>query len=519
MLTLGIRYLTGCVVASDVADRSRVEWPPHPGRVFMALAAAHFQTGEDSAERAALEWFEQKLPPPEIHAPRHVELAAVTQYVPVNDEAGPSSAPVQSAPGLTRKRQPRVFARASIEDEIVYLLWPGVQSEEYFPAIEKLCNKVTRIGHSASLVQMWASQEPPNMPANWLPDEVHATARFRMPGPGLLRYLERQFNRQEIETYFELEAAASQVLDKKRQKMAKIALKENFQNQPPVRLRPELSISHGYVSRDGSPEPAALGTVFDSRLLVFALQCSDGPYRHLDLAATLQLTGRFREALLSHLGADVPEVLSGHRGQSPSERPHVATFPLPFVGREYAHGGILGIAVAVPRDMDAVDRQKLLHSLAALRREGLKLGALGRWEIESPEAAAWRDTLRDRVWTATPSGARQWATVTPYVFDRHAKAKDKVAYQRELADAIRQSWERVRWSSGTLADAAVTSVVVTPVSAHLGTPPAHQFPRLARKDGSQCRHTHAILIFDQPVVGPVLLGAGRYRGYGLCRPL
>ncbi|MEK7753407.1 MAG: type I-U CRISPR-associated protein Csb2, partial [Acidobacteriota bacterium] len=115
---------------------------------------------------------------------------------------------------------------------------------------------------------------------------------------------------------------------------------------------------------------------------------------------------------------------------------------------------------------------------------------------------------------AVPAGARRWATVTPYVFDRHAKAKDKAAYQRELGDAIRGSWQRVRQSSEVLAD-----VVVTPVSAHLGAPASHQFPRLVRKDGSYCRHTHAILIFDRPVVGPVLLGAGRYRGYGLCRPL
>jgi CRISPR-associated protein Csb2 len=50
-------------------------------------------------------------------------------------------------------------------------------------------------------------------------------------------------------------------------------------------------------------------------------------------------------------------------------------------------------------------------------------------------------------------------------------------------------------------------------------PPAHTFPRMTRKDGSQCRHAHAILIFDQPVVGPLLLGAGRSRGYGLCRPI
>jgi CRISPR-associated protein Csb2 len=184
------------------------------------------------------------------------------------------------------------------------------------------------------------------------------------------------------------------------------------------------------------------------------------------------------------------------------------------VGHEHAHGGILGVAVAVPRNLQAADRARLLRALAALRREGLKLGALGRWDLDRPEEGASRVALRDRAWTAVPAGARQWATVTPYVFDRHAKAKDKGAYQRELADAVRGSWERVQHSSNVSVE-----VIITPVSAHLGTPASHQFPRLARKDGSECRHTHAILIFDRPVVGPVLLGAGRYRGYGLCRPL
>lgn len=47
----------------------------------------------------------------------------------------------------------------------------------------------------------------------------------------------------------------------------------------------------------------------------------------------------------------------------------------------------------------------------------------------------------------------------------------------------------------------------------------HAFPRLRRKDGSERRHTHAILVFDEPVRGPILVGAGRYRGYGFCRPM
>jgi CRISPR-associated protein Csb2 len=511
MLTLGIRYLTGCVVASDVADRRHVEWPPHPGRVFMALAAAHFEAGENGLERAALEWLEA-LPAPQIYAPQQTERPVVTHYVPVNDKVGPSKAPLQSAAGLTRTRQPRSFARAWLEDDTVYLIWPDAQPESHFNVLERLCGTVTRIGHSASLVQMWASLSAPEKSTNWLPDETRATDRFRVPVAGLLRYLERQFNQETVNRYCELKVAEADGSEKEK-KAAKSKLKEEF-GQPPIRLRPELSLSYGYAPREKEPEPGVSGTVFDPRLLIFELRRKDGPYRHLDVAATLQLTGRFREALLKQLGTDIPEVLSGHSGSARSERPHVAFLPLPFVGHEHAHGGILGVGLAVPHDLAAGDRQRLLQGLAAICCEGLKLGALGCWDILPPDANSSFVTLRNRVWTAAPTGARQWATVTPYVHDRHVKAKDKAAYQRELAEAVGESWARVRQSPDVRVE-----VVITPVSPYLGVPASHQFPRLARKNGSECRHTHAILIFNCPVVGPVLLGAGRFRGYGLCRPL
>jgi CRISPR-associated protein Csb2 len=54
MIAVGIRYLTGWSMATDSADRQRAEWPPHPDRVFMALAAAHFETDGEDNERAAL---------------------------------------------------------------------------------------------------------------------------------------------------------------------------------------------------------------------------------------------------------------------------------------------------------------------------------------------------------------------------------------------------------------------------------------------------------------------------------
>ena len=41
MFSLGIRYLCGWAMATHPSERDRPEWPPHPDRVFMALAAAH----------------------------------------------------------------------------------------------------------------------------------------------------------------------------------------------------------------------------------------------------------------------------------------------------------------------------------------------------------------------------------------------------------------------------------------------------------------------------------------------
>jgi CRISPR-associated protein Csb2 len=122
------------------------------------------------------------------------------------------------------------------------------------------------------------------------------------------------------------------------------------------------------------------------------------------------------------------------------------------------------------------------------------------------------ETLRPAIWTANPDGATHWSTITPIAYDHHPKAKGKAEYLAEATGMIRASCERIGLPPPR-------EVIVTSVSAHLGTPPAHSFPRLRRKDGSERRHTHAILIFDEPVCGPVLLGAGRYRGYGLCRPM
>ena len=102
MTTLGIRYLTGRSVARNLAVPRAAEWPPHPGRVFMAMAAAHFETRGGQDEREALEWLE-RAGSPAVSAGNDQPRSFVETYVPVNDKLDKQSG------AALRARQPRSF--------------------------------------------------------------------------------------------------------------------------------------------------------------------------------------------------------------------------------------------------------------------------------------------------------------------------------------------------------------------------------------------------------------------------
>ena len=213
MFALGFRYLNGwSMAASDGARKQRAEWPPHPDRVFMALAAAWFETGEDDREGAALRWLEA-LPPPAIAASDAEPRTAITSYVPVNDGGGGRKQNAKTAidglrnRGLAalpehRLRQPRGFPVAVPHDPTVHLIWSRAL-DEHGSALKSLAAKITHIGHSASFVQAWV-EEDRAVPATWAPTEAVATHRLRVPGAGRLARLGRSCNRDSWVTYRDL---------------------------------------------------------------------------------------------------------------------------------------------------------------------------------------------------------------------------------------------------------------------------------------------------------------------------
>jgi len=520
MLAFGIQYLNGFVAAAEPANLERTEWPPHPGRVFMALAAAHFQTGADTAERAALLWLDGserggEITAPQIAAPDITQRAIVKHYVPVNDKSGPSKAVLHSLP-ITRERQDRTFARAWLDDDTAWLIWPDLDPPEpHRHALEQLCAKVTRVGHSSSLVQVWLAAENECNAPNWLPDDDCATVRLRIAGPGTLEYLEQEYNAMAVEDYATLKVQSETATDNKTRRAAKQTLRQQYGNQPPPQHRPQISLYQGYAPGSGEADTSARpGTVFSPHLITLKLTRQQSSYRALDLAATLTVAARWREAVISHSNNESPQVralLSGHDADGkPLKDPHLAFMPLAFAGHEHADGHLLGMALALPADITRDERRAALRVIGQVNE--LKLGPLGAWAVEPVIESRPPVNLRPDTWTAGPEGATQWSTVTPVAFDRHSKAKNKADRQQEQAAMIAKACERIGLPKPR-------EVIGTPVSAHLGVPPAHAFPKLRRKDGGDRRHTHAILVFDEPVCGPVSIGAGRFRGYGVCRPI
>ena len=206
MFAFGLRYLNGwSMAAADGARKERVEWPPHPDRVFMALAAAWFETGEDLAEGAALRWLEA-LPPPAIKASEAASRAATVSYVPVNDvQAGLALLPDR------RSRQPRRFPVVIPDNPTVHLIWSEADLGAHRAGLERLAAKVTHVGHSASFVQAWLEVSPP-LP-NWIPANGIARKRLRVTSPGRLRNLATSMNRDALIAYSDLRGEIEQAND------------------------------------------------------------------------------------------------------------------------------------------------------------------------------------------------------------------------------------------------------------------------------------------------------------------
>ena len=556
MLVLCIEYLNGWAMAAVIGDRQRAEWPPHPDRFFMALAAAHFESDGDQSERAALEWLERQ-PPPSILASGEVShRTPVTSFVPVNDDRAPGYMdkgvfkpymPSGSC-SLGRNRQPRTFPVAIPAEPVVRFVWEEAAFDDatVSAALEKLCRKVTCVGHSASLVRCWLETSIPqehNL-AKYVARSGPARHRLRIFGSGRLSQLERLCNRAAVEDYAQLttqqetrQAEAKQASGGTKRQLNKQAkdLKKELEMRYPVApqsLKPTPTLWSGYDEpRKEEPGPEVARTKFSRDLLVFRIKSR----QRFGLESTQLLCNTMRWAVMSNCSNPVPEWVSGHTPDGkPSQKPHLAFLPFAHVGRPHADGHLLGLAVAVPEEVqddsgevlsgvlfDDGGQPKLIRLFGNGYPEQQRTfdADLYLEEDDTPPLAlrseTWTGRLGDLKNAESPVG-RRWATVTPIVLDRHPKSSDSNDYWTQAEQTVRTACERVFDEANR---PQVEEVILGPVSMFEGVPHARRFPNMKRNTGGNLHHTHAVIVFDRKVCGPLMLGAGRYRGYGFCRPL
>lgn len=549
MFALEIDFITGVAVMTDAASRDKAEWPPHPARVFMALVAAHYESKplpEDgpeaeeawAGERTALEWLEVQGAPqmswPEA-SPRNV----VKVYVPVNDTGVPPSpervreSEMRTALGVMpdqRSRQERTFPALHIGGEgsgrHIHLRWPNaVPTMEILAALTGLVRKVTRIGHSSSLAMVWVSEADDAPSPAYEPDakvtNTYLGVQLRIPAPGFLAELDHCFNAGEIDAFFHLSEAIA-TGNKKSKEHAKAAFEEHFGTawsrsaSAPVRLRPSPGRTAHY-SRLTEVEDIIVASSFDSELLVLTMQ--EGPV--LGLESTAALTAALRGYLLQD-GEGKPEWFTGHgTSGEPSTGGHMALLPLAFVGGEHSDGHIMGLAVAFPRAIPTSERAvclrgRLFGPSGEDLEPKLKLGNLGTWTLRREDRSLPPLTLRPATWCG-PSAV--WASVTPVVLDRHPKydqQTERAQWRDEVAASIVQSCERQGLPRPELIDVDKTS---WQRGAPRSKPGPNGMPWLPGKAGAAPRQqVHVLIQFPCDVQGPLLLGAGRFRGYGLCKP-
>lgn len=524
MLVLRVEYLLGRSMATHPSDRHRGEWPPHPERLFFALAAALFETDSEADERRALEWFET-LPAPEILATPAFDREVATAYVPVND----------TAPGKlellpeSRSKAGRTFPVKVPAEPVVWFRWPdtNVPTDLRSP-FGRLCRKVTCLGHSASLVRVSLHEELAPDAADggfelYRPVEVGSHS-LRTPGDGRLAQVEQLFAATvEIASFDALEESIKQAKGKAK-KVLKSEFEVRFPNGRPLWRRPTPQLWSRYEvgpATPTEPNPAPAGSHFSSELLVFPITGIEGR-QALGQRWTRQLCDIFRKTVLSCTPDPIPEWLGGHRpGGEPgdAEEGHAAFLALPDVGHPHAAGRLLGVALALPR---GIDPRELARQLSPLlfqdsesdgrlpARHTLHLTREISVTVEFASEPDPRRGLWPRTWVC-PKGCDLWSTVTPIALDRHPKRRaTPTEYWGEVERIIADGCERIGLPR--------PEVTATRVADFIGAWPATDMPRL--QTGSQeRRHTHARLHFPEPVVGPVLIGAGRYRGHGLCRPI
>jgi CRISPR-associated protein Csb2 len=224
------------------------------------------------------------------------------------------------------------------------------------------------------------------------------------------------------------------------------------------------------------------------------------------------------------LGGTIPAVVSGHAPDgAPLGQPHLGVAPMAFLGSRHADGTVFGLALIPPRSGDLLSDatfQRAVREILPWREETsrreLTLEGEGFRLVLALAGESPRRSLDAAPYIAK---ATIWASGTPIVLDRHLKEIGNEARQTEIENLLRRACANIGLPEPERVVADKHSAVDGAPSAYpSGCAPPWTGWRIPQSLTSR-QPTHAVLKFRHPVRGPVILGAGRFVGLGLCRAI
>ncbi len=484
-LVISVRFLQPWFHGRTVTHEP--EWPPTPLRVFQALVASASRqwSGGNFAAIAALSfsWLERQSPPLIVASYAEAVREGYRLFVPENvTDLVTAKWAVGKDGSIAEYRTEKDVRPSRIRDGAeVHVIYPIAVAElALVPALVEAARSITHVGWGIDQVAGNAAVLDEDAVANlsgerWLSVEGSTGIRVRVPIAGTLADLQRRHA-----------GFLSRISE------------EGFK---PV---PTLTI-FDVVGYRRATDPVGMPVA------AFALRTLDGRgFRAFDtVRRTREVAGMLRHAVAvaaSRQGwtdARINEFIHGKSadGAKPASGmtspARFSYLPLPTInprlGRVEAIRRILITAPAA----NLPEVQWITQFLAGTTLQGER--------ADSPPAALMVPLSSDNVLSHYVGVAATWTTVTPVILagydDRNPVKTERLlrsaliqaGLDKSLVDQVDIAWQGV----GFLPGAALASAYLTPENLNHRT------------------RLHVRLRFPQPVTGPLAIGSGRFRGFGL----
>lgn len=485
------------------------DWPPSPARLFQALVAGAGLAGPLKAdEQQALGWLEKQAAPI-IAAPRAWQpRRGVLFYMPNNDSDRIEGDPLRMAKIRTATK---VFRPYFFDAEVPFVYaWPltAAQCDDAFARV--ICSLVERLyqlGRGLDMAWGWGEVIDDHRLDELLTSHPGRVFRLSagksatmLPAPcsGSLESIEKRFRAYGERFRYVKEGRAVKVVFRK---PPRPHFKNAAYDSPPTRALYELR----QAGRD-----AAFASWSLTRVSALVVRLRDGAVDRLKRALP-QRTAEIERALVGRK----PD---GTNDGSPRDR--VRIIPLPSIGHFYADREIRRVLIEVPATcplraddvcwafsgLDVVD-EETGEVLAVLTRSDDD-GFLRHYGIENETCChLWRTVTP----AALPEGARR-RRIDPAHKRAEAKGGDERA--REQARAAAAVCQALRHAG---VDAVIKTIRLQrePFEGNGGRVEPFACGTRFQKE----RLWHVEIEFNEPITGPLVIGDGRFLGFGIMAPV